>query len=105
MRLRFTPKAIEDISELSDYIAGNLSNPTAALRIKESLLRTCSLLKTQPYMGGSVAEKTGYETELRFFVCEKHYIVYLVEEDVISVARVINGRQDFIRILFGELGE
>lgn len=102
MILRYTPEAIRDISALSDYISENLANPAAAFRIKKSLLDTCSLLKTQPLMGGSAAEKLGYDTDLRYFVCEKQYIFYRVEPEVISVARVISARQDVIRVLFSK---
>ena len=102
MILRFTPEAIRDIAAFCDYVAGSLNNPTAATRIKTSLLHTCSLLKEQPYMGGAVQENTGQKTDLRYFVCEKQFIFYSVEKDTVSVARVISARQDAVRVLFQE---
>lgn len=59
-----------DLQEMSDYISNVLYNPQAAARIKNIILDTCGHLKEQPFLGLSVQEKTGYETDLRFLVCE-----------------------------------
>ncbi len=102
MKLRFTPEAIRDIQSVSDYITNKLGNPSAAARIKKSILKSCSLLKNQPLMGGSVAEKTGRETDLRYHICEEHLIFYRALEKEILIARVLSGRMDYISILFGQ---
>ena len=102
MKLKFTPAAIRDLQNMSDYISDVLRNPVAAARIKKNILNACSTLKQQPLIGGSVMEKTGHKTDLRFLVCEKHLIFYKVEVDEISVVRIINGRMDYVSILFGD---
>ncbi|SHK01594.1 type II toxin-antitoxin system RelE/ParE family toxin [Desulforamulus aeronauticus] len=105
MKIRYTPKALKDLQEMSDYISNVLYNPQAAASIKKSILDTCGHLKVQPFLGVSVQEKTGYETDLRFLVCEKHLAFYRVENDYISIARIINGKQDYLRILFEDVRE
>ena len=48
----------------------------------------------------SIQAKTGYETDLRMLVVESYIALYHIETEVVSVGRIINGRQDYIRILF-----
>ena len=107
MRLRYTPEAISDIQEIKRYIKNVLHNPTAALRISKTILDACSSLKTFPRLGVSIEGKTGVETDLRMLICEKWIVVYRIEaaEGTISIARVLDGRQDYMRILFREAGD
>lgn len=107
MKLEYTPEAIKDLLECKDYIGKNLHNPKAAARIIKRILDTCASLKQFPEMGVSVEAKTGFETSLRMLSCENQIAFYYVDtgNDTVSVARIINGRQDYIRLLFGEMEE
>lgn len=62
-------------------------------------------MKAFPKLGMSVKGKTGFETDPRMLPCENWIAAYRVEPDsaVVSIARIIDGRQDYMRILFGEL--
>lgn len=105
MKLRYTPEAISDLQEIRRYIKNTLHNPTAALRISKAILAACSALKSFPKMGVSIESKTGFETDLRMLICENWVAIYRIEDEsgMISVARIMDARQDYIRILFGEL--
>lgn len=105
MKLRYTPEAISDIQEIKRYIEHTLHNPTAAARISKVILDACSALKAFPKMGVSAEGKTGFETDLRMLSCENWIAVYRIEpdSDVVSIARIIDGRQDYMRILFGKI--
>ena len=105
MRLNYTPEAISDIQNIKRYIQHTLRNPSAAVRISKAILDTCSSLKTFPKLGVSVEGKTGFETDLRMLPCENWIAIYRIEpdSDVVSVARIIDGRQDYMRILFGDM--
>ena len=105
MKLNYTPEAISDIQTIRYYIEHTLHNPTAAARISKAILDSCSSLKSFPKMGMSVKGKTGFETYLRMLSCENWIAVYRTEpdSDVVSIARIIDGRQDYMRILFGEI--
>lgn len=102
MRLRYTPEAVGDLRELKRYISRELRNPAAAGRITNAIFDGCALLKRFPEMGVSLRARTGYDTDLRMFVVEDHIALYCVEKDQISVARVLNARQDYIRLLLEE---
>lgn len=105
MKLRYTPEAISDLQEIKRYIKNTLHNPTAALRISKAILAACSSLKSFPKMGMSIESKTGFETDLRMLTCENWVAVYRIEDEsgMISVARIMDARQDYMRILFGEM--
>ncbi len=106
MKLRYTPEAIDDLRKITAYIKHTLQNPTAAKRIGTTILDSCSILKSQPKAGYSVQAKVGLETNLRVLVCEKYLIFYRVEEQAVSIARILDGRQDYLQLLFGEpMGE
>ena len=102
MKLNYTPEAISDIQNIRHYIKHTLRNPAASARISKAILDACSSLKAFPKMGVSIA---GFETDLRMLPCENWIAVYRVDpdSDVVSIARIIDGRQDYMHILFGEL--
>lgn len=102
MRIRYTPAAIADLQEMKDYISKTLHNPKAAQRITKNILDHCANLKTHPQLGMSLAAKTGGDTDLRYLICEQHLALHRVEGDQILIAGILDGRTDYMRVLFGE---
>ena len=102
MSLKYTPAAIDDLQELKEYISKTLHNPKAAQRIVTNILEHCSDLKTHPQLGMSLAAKTGTDADLRYLLCNQHLVMYRVEGDLILIARILDGRTDYMRVLFGE---
>lgn len=99
MKLRYTPEAIFDLQGIRKYIKGTLHNSQAAVRIPKMILDQCAGLKEFPELGVSLAALTGYETDLRMLVCGHFLALYRIDKDAVSVARIINARQDYMRIL------
>ena len=60
------------------------------------------MLEQYTQAGLSISARTGINTDPRIFICNVYLAVYRVESSVISVARVIDGRQDYIIELFGQ---
>ena len=65
MILRYTPRARQDLYEIKNYVKNELANPQAAARIVERLLKGCSNLKSNPYLGLDLSSKIGQKTENR----------------------------------------
>lgn len=105
MTVRYTPEAIRDLQEMRQYISKILGNPKAATRIAKMILDTCSKLKQHPQMGSALEAKIGKPTDLRYLICEKRIAFYRVDGETISVARIIDGKQDYLHILFHEDNE
>ncbi len=100
MTIRYTPEAINDLRETKRYIRNVLKNPKAAARISKAVLDACSQLKNYPELGMSLEERTGKSSDLRYLICEKYIALYRIDGNVISVARILDGRQDYLHILF-----
>jgi toxin ParE1/3/4 len=43
------------------------------------------------------------QTNYRFLVCASYLIFYRCEDEIIFVLRILYGRRDYTRILFGDL--
>ena len=100
MRLQYTPQAIADLQEIQTYIRHDLQNPQAATRISKTILDSCAMLKDHPKIGFSLQAKIDRETDLRCLVIGNYLAFYRAEGGVISVARILDGRQDYLQILF-----
>lgn len=42
-----------------------------------------------------------YPTDYHYLVVKPNYVFYRVENDIVRVIRILNEKQDFLRILFG----
>ncbi len=101
MKIVYKKTAIEDIQETERYISKELHNPQAAKKLTHRIVQTVSLLAENPYMGTMLSGKYEIDTDLRFLVVSKQLIFYRVrEESVVEVTRVMDGRQDYLALLF-----
>lgn len=100
MTIRYTPEAIQDLQELRRYISKTLGNPKAANRISRNILDSCGKLKHHPQLGMAPEAKIGTPTNLRYLIFEKYIAFYRIEGDIISIARILDGRQDYLGLLF-----
>ena len=55
-----------------------------------------------PEQGPSIEAVTGFQTELRMLLCGKYIALYKIENESVFVARIIDARQDYLRVLFGD---
>lgn len=103
MRVSYKRAAVKDMEATRDYIAGRLKNPKAAKKLMAALLKAISLLMDNPYMGAALAEKFEIATDVRYFVVSKQLIFYHVDEEsgTIEILRVLDGRTDYLSVLFG----
>lgn len=101
MKLRINPEVIEDIAEIKRYIREELCSPSAADRIAKNIVSAYKELKNTPFIGTPLDSVLEVKTDYRFLVCGNYLIFYKVKDDVISVYRVMNGRRDYCRQLFG----
>lgn len=102
MKIIYKSAALRDIQQKRDYIGTALKNKSAAQKLTESILRAVSLLADNPEMGVPLSSKFDVDSDLRFLIVSKQLVFYRVEgETQISVVRVLDGRQDYMSVLFG----
>lgn len=101
MKILYKKTAIEDIQATERYISIELHNKQAAKKLTRMIAQTISLLSANPYMGTPLNSKYDIETDIRFLIVSKHLIFYRVrEEQYVEITRVIDGRQDYMALLF-----
>lgn len=103
MILRYTPQARIDLHEIEDYIKNELSNPQAAARIIERILKGCSNLKSNPNLGLDLSSKIEQKTDLRYLILSNYIAIYRVDNNSVSIIRIIDGRTDYLRYLLSEI--
>ena len=88
MELYYTPKARNDLLQIKESIIEKFDDEDLAKKILRKMTETGI---------------TGIYTDYRCLFCEKNYVFYRIEADRVCVIRVLNERQDYMRILFGVL--
>ena len=103
MELYYTPKARNDLLQIKESIIEKFDDEDLAKKILRKMTETVRQLITFPYLGQELSGITGIYTDYRSLFCEKNYVFYRIEADRVCVIRVLNERQDYMRILFGVL--
>ncbi len=101
MILKVNQEAINDIAEINKYIREECCNPAAANRIADKITGKYKLLKTSPYIGAALNAVADIESDYRYLVCGSYIIFYRVLPDYVEVSRIIYGRRDYAKIIFG----
>ena len=100
MILKYTPAARDDLNNTKNYIENILKNPIAARNTTSKIVKKCSILKEQPMCGMSLSEKASIKTDLRILVCDNYLVFYRIQENYISIIRILDGRTDYLTVLF-----
>lgn len=95
MKLVYKAVAINDIKNVVDYIEGELKNPIAASNLKESIAKGISRLKSNPKLG-KVLKNSNY----RYIIINNILVFYEIDNDIIYITRVLDGRTDYLKLLF-----
>lgn len=103
MELYYTPKARNDLLQIKESIIEKFDDEDLTKKILRKMTETVRQLITFPYLGQELSGITGIYTDYRCLFCEKNYVFYRIEADRVCVIRVLNERQDYMRILFGVL--
>lgn len=99
-KLRINPLAISDILAIKAYIAED--NPDAAKKMAITIYNKIQGLSEFSEIGASLKTKVNIKTNHRYLVCGSYLIFYKIEDEFVSVHRVLNGVQDYLAILFAE---
>lgn len=101
MKLRYTPKAREDLQNIKNSIIEKFDSEELADRVLRQITTSVRDLTVFPLKGRELKQLLHVKTEYRVLFCKKNYIFYRVEKDEIAVIRILNEKQDYMRILFG----
>ena len=87
MRIKFKKTAVEDMRATERYIREQLNNPSAAAKLTRRVYDAIS--------------RYAVDTDIRFLVVAKQIVFYrVVGNEYVEVTRVLDGRQDYMALLF-----
>lgn len=101
-KLQFSPDAQDDLLEIKRYITEVLSNPLAAENTLKKILQNIRMLEEQPYIGAPLSSIVRMDTHYRFLICGNYLAFYYVENEIVYIVRILYGKRDYCKILFGE---
>ena len=104
MEIYYTPRARNDLVNIKESVIENFDDENLAIEVLKKIIKVVRQLVMFPYLGQELSGITGIYKEYRCLFCEKNYVFYRVEEDRICVIRILNEKQDYMRILFGVSG-
>ncbi|MGN0636588.1 MAG: type II toxin-antitoxin system RelE/ParE family toxin [Acutalibacteraceae bacterium] len=99
--IKFSPDAINDLQQIKAYITEDLCNEQAAIFTINKIMKRIRLLESFPESGAPLASILDLDVDYRFLVCGNYTAFYRVENDAVFIVRILYGRRDFMRILFG----
>ena len=93
---RFSAQARADYFSILDYIASTLVNPDAADKFSANLFKSIKIIQTFP---GAHPVEVKIKYEFRKMVVGSYLVFYVVLKKEIVIARILNSRQNFKKIL------
>lgn len=103
--ISFSPEAINDLQQTKAYITDELCSEQAAVNTIAKITGRIRELAEFPEMGAPLSSIVDFETDYRFLVCGNYTVFYRFENQTVYIVRVLYGRRNFMRILFGEPNE
>ena len=103
--LRLSPEAQDDLSEIKAYIAEDLENPQAALSTVTKITKTIRMLQEHALIGVPLSAIADVNSDYRYLISGSYMIFYRVTGKDVFIDRVLYGRRDYLRILFGDIAE
>lgn len=96
-KLRINPIAQEDLKGIKEYIEKDDSD--AAIKVIKELLAKMDLLSQFPELGQMLKNKIQINAKYRYVVANSYLIFYLLEDDIVSIQRVLHSSRDYISLL------
>ena len=104
-QIHISPEALNDLTKIKKYITMEIDNPTAALNVISKITKAIRGLDQFPDIGAPLLSIIDLPTDYRFLVMGNYLSFYRHEGDAVYVVRVLYGKRDYLKILFGEVVE
>jgi plasmid stabilization system protein ParE len=88
-RVAWSPRAVEDLEAITQYIAADSSAYAAA--VVKTILLTARSLSQFPHSGRVVPEIA--DETIREWFAYSYRVIYRIEEEGITIAAVVHGRR------------
>lgn len=101
--LRLSTEAQNDLADIKEYIAKDLENPQAALSTVAKITKTIRLLREHAFIGSPLSSIADTDRDYRYLTSGNYMIFYRAIGKEVFIDRVLYGRRDYLRTLFGKI--
>ena len=105
MELVWSPAAVDDLNAAADYIESELASPMAAKRLVDSVIEKAQLFADVPGAGTVLRTLSGIDTGYRYMLSGNWMVFLKCVDGRALVVRVLYAKSDYMRALFGEIGD
>ncbi|SCX93289.1 type II toxin-antitoxin system RelE/ParE family toxin [Alkaliphilus peptidifermentans] len=98
-KVDYSPKALEDLQSIKAYVIENFGVDTAHKALGK-ITASVRRLEEYPLLGMSLGKMIDVSTDYMHIFIEMYYVFYRIEGNIVKIVRVLNERQDFMKILF-----
>lgn len=104
-KIHYSAEARHDLEDIWEHIEADLCNPAAARRTVNRIMDAVDQLESFSGLGAPLSSVTDVDTDYRYLVTGNYLTFYRVSGSDVYVDRILYGRRDYLRILFGEMPE
>lgn len=97
--INYSPKALQDLDEIWEYISKDLFNPDAAENIVTSILDAVDVLGEFPESGAPLEPHINLDSPYRFVTAGNYIAFYRFEETTVFVDRVLYQKRNYAKLL------
>ena len=101
-KVEFLPSAEQDMLQITEYIAVELSNIDASKNLIRDLRKATDLLKTFPKAHPVYPTPKPLKRKYRRAVVKNYSMFYYIDGESVKIKRVLYNRQNLIKILSNE---
>ena len=97
--INYSPKALQDLDEIWDYISKELSNPEATKHVVTSILDAVNVLGEFPESGAPLEPHINLDSPYRFVTAGNYIAFSRFEENTVYVDRVLYQKRNYTKLL------
>lgn len=105
MEIYYSPKAKEDLWRIRESILSTWDDESLVVQVIGKITKSIRNLEQFPYMGEKISSTLEIPSSYRCLFSSHNYIFYRIEKERIFIVRILNEKQDYMRILFGNTEE
>ena len=97
--INYSPKALQDLDEIWEYISKDLFNPEASENVVTSILDAVDVLGDFPESGAPLEPHINLDSPYRFVTSGNYIAFYRFEENTVFVDRVLYQKRNYAKLL------
>ena len=97
--LKYLPLALEDLREITNYIANILKSPKAALTLLDNLEHSILRLQQFPYSCKLYKPMKPLDAEYRILPVKNYLVFYIGSEHTVEIHRIIYAKINYEKLI------